>query len=224
MGLRKDLSAKGLLGLARESFKKINSRSLAKKTSKPIELVDCLMSGLAIFSLKFPSLLQFEEQSKSVGLVRRNLKSLYQIEHVPSDTYLRERLDEVNPCEIRTIFKKLFSRVQRGKALEAFTYLDGHYLMPMDMTGFFSSSNVHCKNCCVKQFNRCKLKFANELPTTGENFKAESYILYCDQYFFWRMFYVNGQHELVEIELRSLPDLGMCLLGLGRKHMKASDI
>lgn len=154
---RKHLSARTLLELTREEFKKINPRVLAKRRNKPIELVDCLMSGLAIFSLKFPSLLQFEEQTKQAGLIKKNLKTLYKIEQVPSDTYLRERLDEVNPAEIRKVFKKIFANVQRGKALEAYTYLNGHYLMPMDMTGFFSSSNVHCENCCVKKFNGAKL-------------------------------------------------------------------
>ena len=136
MESRKHLSAKGLLSLAREEFKKTNPRLLAKRSVKPIELVDCLMSGLAIFGLKFPSLLQFEEQSKQVELIKKNLRTLYQIEQVPSDTYLRERLDEVNPREIRKVFKKIFSSAQRGKMLEAYSYLDGYYLMPMDMTGF----------------------------------------------------------------------------------------
>jgi len=221
---RKYLSAKGLLELVREEFKKINPRVLAKRTAKPIELVDCLMSGLAIFSLKFPSLLQFEEQSKKVGLIKKNLKSLYQIEHVPSDTYLRERLDEINPREIRKLFKKLFARVQRGKALESYTYLDGHYLMPMDMTGFFSSSNVHCKNCCVKQHNRAKLILVNEVPTSAKNFKSSTYILHGDIYTRWRLFYVNTQSELIEIEMRNLPELSYYLLGRTRRQLKVNHI
>lgn len=220
MESRKHLSAKGLLGLAREEFKKINPRKLVKRTTKPIELVDCLMSGLAIFSLKFPSLLQFEEQSKQVNLIKRNLKTLYQIEQVPSDTYLRERLDEVNPREIRKIFKKIFASVQRGKALERYSYLDGHYLMAMDMTGFFSSSTVHCENCCVKQHNRSKLTFVNDMPTTGENFKSDTYILFGDMYTGWRIFYVNGSQELSEVDIKNLPDLKVYLMGRSRRHLK----
>src|SRR5690242_9811448 len=102
---RKYLSAKGLLLIIREKFSKISSqRKLAKRSSKPIELVDCLMSGLAIFGMKFPSLLQFDEQSKQGGIIKRNLRTLYQIDQVPSDTYLRERLNETDPREIRKIF------------------------------------------------------------------------------------------------------------------------
>lgn len=221
---RKHLSAKGLLGLVQEEFKKIKPRTLVKRKAKPIELVDCLMSGLAIFSLKFPSLLQFEEQSKEIGLIKRNLRTLYQIEQVPSDTYLRERLDEVNPREISKIFKKVFASVQRGKVLEDYTYLDGYYLMPMDMTGFFSSSTVHCQNCCVKYHNRAKLTFVNEIPTSGENFKSDTYVLCGDKYARWRMFYVNPQYELLEIEIQPLSELGMYLFGRMRRQLKTSHI
>jgi hypothetical protein len=42
------------------------------------------------------------------------------------------------------------SKFQRGKELEAYSYIDGHYLLPVDGTGFFSSSQVHCDNCCEK--------------------------------------------------------------------------
>lgn len=44
--------------------------------------------------MKFPSMLQFEEQSSKGGIIKRNLRTLYHIEQVPSDTYMRERLDE----------------------------------------------------------------------------------------------------------------------------------
>jgi hypothetical protein len=208
MESRKYLSAKGLLGLVREEFKKINyPRVLAKRTTKPIELVDCLMSGLAIFSLKFPSLLQFEEQSKHGGLIKRNLRTLYQIEKVPSDTYLRERLDEINPREIRKAFKKVFANVQRGKALEAYRYLDDHYLMPMDMTGFFSSPNIHCQSCCIKQHNRAKLVFVNEIPKETANFKSDTYLLFGDALTPWQLFYVNSAYEMMSIDMNKLPQL-----------------
>jgi hypothetical protein len=54
------------------------------------------MSGFAVFSLKYPSLLQFA-QDRNDELVQDNLKSLYGIARAPSDTYLRERLDNVSP-------------------------------------------------------------------------------------------------------------------------------
>jgi hypothetical protein len=221
---RKHLSAKGLLELVREEFNKINPRVLSKRTSKPISLVDCLMSGLAIFSLKFPSLLQFEEQSKKAGLIKKNLGNLYQIKQVPSDTYLRERLDEVNPRLLRKAFKTIFAQVQRGKVLEDYTYLDGHYMLPMDMTGFFSSSNIHCENCCIKQHNRAKLKLVNAEPTCGKDFKSDTYILFKDDYISWRLFYNSPQYELLEIKMSALLELKMYLIGLTRRQLKSTHL
>ena len=144
--MRKDLSAPGLFKTARESFESIND-PVSRRSN--LTLADCLMSGLAIFSLKYPSLLQFD-RAQSETEVAHNLKSLYHIQEVPSDTYLRERLDEISPELLRQTFKAIFSQFQRGKELEAYSYIDGHYLLSIDGTGFFSSSEVHCDNCCVK--------------------------------------------------------------------------
>ena len=75
------------------------------------------------------------------------------IKNPPSDTYLRERLDELNPDSIRPIFKKMFSLLPRGKGLEEFEYLDGYVLAPGDITELFSSSKVSCPHCCIKKYS-----------------------------------------------------------------------
>ena len=108
------------------------------------------MSGLAIFGFKLPSLLQFEQKKSSEPLIRRNLRTLYGVEKAPSDTTLRERLDEILPQQLRRGFKQIFSYLKRAKALEKFRYLDGHYIISIDGTGQYCSKKVHCNNCCEK--------------------------------------------------------------------------
>ena len=114
-----------------------------------ISLQDCLSAGFAIFSLKWPSLLRYEHERKAPKTLE-NLKNLYYIKNPPSDTYLRERLDALEPSSLRPCFKKIFSLLQRRKALESFQFIDGYYLVSLDGTGLFSSNNVHCANCCEK--------------------------------------------------------------------------
>jgi hypothetical protein len=104
---------------------------------------------LALFGLKYPSLLQFDKERRA-DLLYSNLNTLYGIQVVPSDTYLRERGDEVDPQALRPLYKSLLAVVQRGKELEDFTYLDGHILASVDGTGYFSSNNIHCDQCCEK--------------------------------------------------------------------------
>lgn len=147
---KRKLSAKGLLAKVRERFKTIPEPAAGKQgRDRNISLVDCCMSALAMFKLKFPSMLQFDIR-KDEEPIKTNVKNLFKVTHVPCDTYMRERLDLVDPRDLRPIFKDIFSDLQRGKVLEKYIFIDGKYLLLSDGTGYFSSSKVHCKNCCVK--------------------------------------------------------------------------
>jgi len=146
--VRKHLSADGLVNIVRHGLRREKFRPLKQS---PYSWEDCIMSGLAIFGLKFPSLLQFEKQTIDEPWIRRNLRTLYRVEKAPSDTCLRERLDEISPKQLRRPFKQIFAYLQRGKALEKFRYLDGHHIISLDGTGQYSSKNVHCDSCCVKE-------------------------------------------------------------------------
>ena len=151
---KKHLSAKGLIAKARSIFKKIKEPLKGNQgLEKDISLTDCLTSALAIFKLKFPSLLQFEN-AKEDEHIKQSLKNLFALEKVPCDTYMRERLDEVNPQDLRSVFTGIFSALQRGKELERFAFLEGKYLLLSDGTGFFSSKKVHCDSCCEKHHKK----------------------------------------------------------------------
>ena len=146
---RKQLSAPGLLSIIHQQFLKVpDPREFTKNVT--ISITDHLMSGIAVFGLKCPSLLDYDRK-RSDNVVAQNLRDLYLVNNPPSDTYLRERLDHVNPDYIRPAFKKIFASFQRGKGLEEFEYLEGHVLISGDGTGQFSSGNICCPQCCVKE-------------------------------------------------------------------------
>lgn len=147
--LKKHVSMPSLLRRTRQQLAKIPDTESSRAR---LPLVDCLMSGLAIFSLKFPSLLQFDEDYHEEEVLRHNLATLYEVAKAPCDTYLRERLDSLNPVVwLRRPFNRIFSLLQRQKALEAYRYYEDHYLISLDGTGCFSSPEVHCESCCVKE-------------------------------------------------------------------------
>ena len=156
---RKTLSAPGLLREVRASFERIEDTV----AGRGLNLTDCLMSGLAIFGLKYASLLQFERDARGKALIRSNLKSLYAVGRAPSDTTLRERLDEVDPHGLRRAFKRVWAALQRGGGLEGFTCLGGHYLLSVDGTGYFSSSKVHCDHCCRKRHRDGRITYYHQL-------------------------------------------------------------
>jgi hypothetical protein len=145
---RKYLSADGLVEVVRHSLKREEFKEVI---GSAYSWQDCVMSGLAVFGFKCPSLLQFEKQKSTEPMIRRNLRTLYQVDKAPSDTCLRERLDQISPRQLRRPFKKIFSYLQRGKVLESYRYLNGHYIVSIDGTGQYSSERVSCKNCCEKK-------------------------------------------------------------------------
>lgn len=159
--MRKHLSINGLLATVRTSFLKMPKEN-ASRSDRKISLADCLMSGLAVFGLKFPSLLKFDDE-KNDPPIKKNLSTLYGVENVPSDTYLRERLDSVLPTHLRGAFNKIFALLQRGKALEAYSYLNGGYLLSIDGTGQYSSENVHCAECCEKHHRNGKVSYYHQM-------------------------------------------------------------
>ena len=146
---RKDLSMPGMVAEMRRCFERIEDAV----SSRGVSLPDCLMSGLAIFALKYPSLLQFDRDARGLGepsAREGNLRSLFGIGRAPSDSRMRERLDALDPEELRRPFKRLFALAQRGGVLKEYEWLGGRHVLSVDGTGHFSSPTVHCDNCCVK--------------------------------------------------------------------------
>lgn len=140
--VRKHLSADALHGIVRSAFEEIEDHRGARAT---IPLPDALMSGFAMFSLKDPSLLAFEDRRQD-----ENMKNIYLIGTVPSDTSMREILDPVEPGAVRPAFCTVFRQLQRGKGLEAFVFYKNNYLLALDGTGYYSSQSIHCDSCMQK--------------------------------------------------------------------------
>jgi Transposase DDE domain len=107
-----------------------------------IALADALMSAFAMFSLKSPSLLAFNRE-RTEG----NLQRVYGMERVPCDTSMREILDPVVPESLRPLYQRVFGALQRGKVLEDMVFVEDHYLVAFDGTGYFSSQQIHCASC-----------------------------------------------------------------------------
>jgi len=157
--LRKDLCAPGLLSRVRRCFVQIRDHRVDRCV---ISLADTLMSGLAVFSLKCASLLQYD-QHRQDETIAHNLRTLYGVEQTPCDSQMREIIDEVETQALRPAFNAVFSQLQRGKGLEAYAYLNGYYLLSVDGTGFFSSETIHCEQCCEKKKRNGQITYYHQL-------------------------------------------------------------
>jgi hypothetical protein len=123
-------------------------RVRAKQLPDPRHQADCeySMSAFALFSLKDPSLLAFEKRRYD-----ENIKNLFRVLNVPSDTQMRTIIDPLEPDLLRPMFNDVFRQLQRGKALEPYVFHNGCYLLSLDGTGYFSSKKIHCESCLQKK-------------------------------------------------------------------------
>jgi hypothetical protein len=129
-----------------------------RQLKPPISLRDALLSAFAMFSLKDPSLLAFDQRRNDA-----NLKALFGIGQIPSDTQTREILDPLDPEHLRPTFGDVFRQLQRGKALEPFEFYNGCYLLSLDGTGYFSSQQIHCPSCQVKEHKNGTVTYEHQM-------------------------------------------------------------
>ena len=104
------------------------------------------MSGFAMFYLQDPSLLEFQRRFEK-QIQANNLRTVFGIEQIPSDSQLRDTIDEHSPQPIYGTFNEYFRRLQRGKHLDSFRYLQEGYLISMDGSEYFRSQAICCSHC-----------------------------------------------------------------------------
>lgn len=215
--MKKHVSVVGLLNRVHRSFLKVED---PLSVNVKIPLVDCLMSALAIFGMKMPSLLDFDEKRVD-KYTKHNLHTLYQVDKTPCDTTMRERLDVIEPSKLRPVYTRLFSALQRSKALEPFAYYQGHYLLSVDGTGFFSSPTIHCEDCCIKQHGKCSVRLSKK-PGAPTVFKKNTYFLFQEESTGWRLLFVDNDKEQSEITIQAVEGLAV-LLRPSFKQLSKSD-
>jgi hypothetical protein len=118
----------------------------ARSRDGEYSVADAVMSALAMFSLKDPSLLAFQARRND-----ENMKSLFRMKQVPCDTQMREILDPLTADALRPMFNDVSAELQRGKVLQRFVFHENCYLLSMDGTEYFSSKSIYCPACLQRK-------------------------------------------------------------------------
>ena len=111
-------------------------------------LADILQAGFAMFHLKFCSLLDFDNATTAQ---RDNIKSVYGISKVCSDTQMRRMIDRVEPTVVEERIHSLINEeFHRSGTAREYTVFDGRLIVSLDGVEHFRSHKVHCASCLVK--------------------------------------------------------------------------
>src|SRR6202521_3224082 len=122
-----------------------------------IAMADFGLSAFAMFFMQSASFLSFQRALEK-GRGRSNCQSLFGIEKIPSDNYIRDMLDEADPALLAPCFEHLESLLAEPPLRQAFGRLGGRTLVAWDGTEFFCSQKLGCPHCLTRRRSNRKVE------------------------------------------------------------------
>ena len=125
---------------------------------------DAALGAFSIFFMQSPSFLEFQRTMKLQN-GRSNANTLFRMSNIPSDGQIRNLMDGVLPSCLFPIYEYIINTLYKYGYLEQYRSINGTLLMPFDGTEFFSSKNISCENCTVKEHSKGNFTFSHTVVT-----------------------------------------------------------
>ena len=152
-------SQSNLLAVVRGLFGKVSDQ---RSRASRIPLPDALMSVLAMFMLKIPSLLQLSNNLRD-STISSNLRSIFGIETAVSDDQLRNIIDPIGCQEFQPIFSSIHKRLRKMSSLLDFKIFGKHLLLAVDGTQIFQSKKLSSGTTQVKNHSNGETSYSVSL-------------------------------------------------------------
>lgn len=113
-------------------------------------MADIGLSAFSLFFMGSPSFLAHQRRLAH-GHGRSNCQTLFGIQDIPSDNYIRLMLDGAAPSAFEGLYLKALETAAAAGALAPFQRLGGRVLVALDGTENFCSRKIHCPQCCHRR-------------------------------------------------------------------------
>jgi hypothetical protein len=111
-----------------------------------IAIADFGLSAFALFFMQSASFLAFQRALEK-GQGRSNCQTLFGIEKIPSDNYIRDMLDGADPALLQPCFERMEQLLAAPPLRQAFARLGERILIAWDGTEYFCSQKLGCPHC-----------------------------------------------------------------------------
>ena len=128
--------------------------------NKQYSIGDCVQSGLALFSLKDSSMLEF---NKRITERSGNLERIFKIKNPPPDGEVRKLLDDIAPVQIERVKRGVLQQAKEKGIFKEFEYFKGYKLLLIDGVHHFSSKKVSCKNCTTRNHEDGTITYSHSM-------------------------------------------------------------
>jgi hypothetical protein len=115
-----------------------------------IEIADFGLAAFSMFFLQSGSFLAYQRALEK-GQGRSNGQTLFGIGRIPSDNYIRDRLDEADPALLQPCFERVEALLAEPAMRMIFGRLGGRTLIAWDGTQYFCSQKLGCANCLTRE-------------------------------------------------------------------------
>ena len=128
-----------------------------KGRSGNIGMADFGLAAFAMFFMQSASFLSFQRKLEK-GQGRSNCQTLFGIEKIPSDNYIRDLLDGADPTLLASCFEDTERLLLEPAMREAFGRLGGRTLIALDGTEYFCSQKIACPHCQTRKRSNGKIE------------------------------------------------------------------
>ena len=111
-----------------------------------LAMADFGLSAFALFFMQSASFLAFQRALEK-GHGRSNCQTLFGIEKIPSDNYIRDMLDDADPALLQPAFERMEQLLVTPPLRQAFGRLGDRTLIAWDGTEYFCSQKLGCPHC-----------------------------------------------------------------------------
>lgn len=155
--LQKDLEMDSLVDMVRQKL-----LSLPDPRNRIIShsFHDIVMSAFAAFHFKYPSINRFQSQTVAE---KSNLKELFKIDKLCTDTHLRTVLDQIDPTVLRELYPRGIELLSKVGVLRDYAVPGKLLICSIDGVQHFCSSKVHCPHCHVRKHKNGTVTYSHSM-------------------------------------------------------------
>jgi len=113
-------------------------------------MADFGLSAFAMFFMQSASFLSFQRRLEK-GHGRSNCQTLFGIERIPSDNYIRDMLDGAAPALLAPCFEDTERLLLEPAMRQVFGRLGGRTLVALDGSEYFCSYKITCPHCLTRK-------------------------------------------------------------------------
>jgi len=125
---------------------------------------DAALSAFSLFFMQSPSFLAWQRHMQEQKGTN-NVQSLFLVENIPCDNWIRKLLDPVSPTQIFPAFSSIFKALYETGHLNRFKSINGDLLIPLDGTQYYSSKTIHCDQCSIKHHKNGTVTYSHSVIT-----------------------------------------------------------